>query len=85
MNTGVTRKVDSLGRVVIPSEIRYSMGVHDGDYLSFSVEGRSLILQKAVNQCVFCGGQRRLREFKGAFVCDSCASAIGGGAGHDSV
>jgi len=54
-NTGIVRKVDELGRVVIPKELRNTLGINERDPLEIYVEGHKIILQKYQNRCVFCG------------------------------
>ena len=53
-NTGMVRKVDDLGRVVVPAEMRKSFGIREGDYLDISVEEDRIILSKRQDACVFC-------------------------------
>lgn len=55
MKTGVARPIDGLGRVVIPVEIRRSMGLQPDDYLAFETTDTSITMRKAVSQCVICG------------------------------
>ncbi len=63
--TGYVRRVDELGRVVLPKELRDRFGI---------VEGDSIVLVKHGPQCVFCGSREGLVEFKGKRVCRSCGS-----------
>jgi AbrB family transcriptional regulator, transcriptional pleiotropic regulator of transition state genes len=77
MKTGIQRKVDDLGRVVIPVGIRRSLGIREGDPLDVHVEGDRVILSKPTDECVFCGAKEALRSFRGKPVCGSCAAAIG--------
>ncbi|HHT7225262.1 TPA: AbrB/MazE/SpoVT family DNA-binding domain-containing protein [Bacillus cereus] len=50
-NTGVARKVDELGRVVIPIELRRTLGIIEGTVLDFYVEGENIVLRKYENSC----------------------------------
>ncbi|WIG37313.1 AbrB/MazE/SpoVT family DNA-binding domain-containing protein [Bacillus toyonensis] len=54
-NTGVARKVDELGRVVIPVELRRSLGIAEGTALGFHVEGENIILRKHEKSCLVTG------------------------------
>lgn len=73
---GIRRKVDDLGRVVIPSSIRHSLGIREGDTVEFSVEGDRVVLERAVDKCLFCGGAERLTSYRERAVCWSCAAAL---------
>ncbi|GAB6251584.1 AbrB/MazE/SpoVT family DNA-binding domain-containing protein [Bacillus cereus] len=54
-NTGVARKVDELGRVVIPVELRRTLGIVEGTTLDFHVEGENIVLRKYENSCFVTG------------------------------
>lgn len=77
MKSGIQRKVDDLGRVVIPAGIRRSLGIREGDVLEVSVQGDKVILSKRVDECVFCHSDRDLQTFRDKAVCASCAGAVG--------
>ena len=76
-STGVVRKIDELGRVVLPSELRRVFGIREGDELEISVNGEQIILQKRQDLCLFCGAESPAIEFRGRRVCDDCASEVG--------
>lgn len=76
-STGVVRKIDELGRIVLPSEIRKVFGIREGDELDISVEGERVILQKRTDLCLFCGADESLVDYKGRKVCESCAGELG--------
>jgi AbrB family transcriptional regulator, transcriptional pleiotropic regulator of transition state genes len=71
-STGVVRKIDELGRIVLPSEIRKVFAIHEGDELDISVEGERVILEKRQDLCLFCGAESPSVVFKGRRVCESC-------------
>ena len=71
-STGVVRKIDELGRIVLPSEIRKVFAIHEGDELDISVEGERVILEKRQDLCLFCGAESPAVSFKGRRVCESC-------------
>ncbi len=76
-STGVVRKIDELGRVVLPSELRRVFGIREGDELEISVNGEQIILQKRQDLCLFCGAESPAVEFRGRRVCDECAGELG--------
>ncbi len=71
-NTGVTRAVDDLGRVVIPIEIRKQLGIKIKDKIVFFTSGKDIILRKYQQECIFCGKQQQLVDFKMQKVCPKC-------------
>lgn len=77
MKTGIRRKVDDLGRVVIPAGIRRSLNIREGDAMEVHVEGEHVILSKPTDQCVFCRSEQGLRPFRGKNVCRACIAAVG--------
>lgn len=76
--TGIVRRIDDLGRVVIPKEIRRTMGVNEGDPLEIFVDGQQVILRKYSPGCYLCGDvDGESREFYGRQICTKCISEIG--------
>jgi transcriptional pleiotropic regulator of transition state genes len=76
-STGVVRKIDELGRIVLPSELRRVFGIHEGDELEISVSGDQVILQKRQDLCVFCGAENPEIDYKDRRVCANCAGELG--------
>ncbi|BAU28018.1 transcriptional pleiotropic regulator of transition state genes [Aneurinibacillus soli] len=74
--TGVVRKVDELGRVVLPIELRRTMGIVEKDGLEIFVEGEKVILRKYQPACVFCDSVEGVTSFKGKLVCKSCQDEL---------
>lgn len=72
-STGIVRKVDELGRVVIPIELRRTLGIEEKDALEIYVDDEKIILKKYEPACVFCGNAADVRVFKGKQVCQECA------------
>ena len=70
--TGIIRKVDELGRIVLPVEIRRTLGICERDPLQIRIEEDEIILRKFEPMCIFCGESRGLAEFKGKTVCSIC-------------
>lgn len=78
-STGLRRKVDDLGRVVIPAELRKAFGIRQGDRINISVDQQRIILERSQEQCVFCGSSDDLKEFRDQMVCASCINELTGG------
>ncbi len=76
-STGIIRKVDELGRVVIPIELRNTLKIAEKDPIEIFVEGSSIILKKYEPNCVFCGNSKKLVSYKDKLICEKCAKQIG--------
>ena len=75
-STGMARKVDELGRMVLPSELRRRFRIHEGDYLGIHVEDERIILTKVETGCVFCDSTEDLVSFRDKFVCPECLETL---------
>ncbi|MBA3431914.1 MAG: AbrB/MazE/SpoVT family DNA-binding domain-containing protein [Actinobacteria bacterium] len=75
-STGIVRKIDELGRIVLPSELRRVFHIQEGDDLEISVEGEQVILEKRRDLCLFCGAESPSISYKNRRVCDNCAGEI---------
>ena len=75
-STGIVRKVDELGRVVLPIEMRRTLDISEKDALEIYVEGESIILRKYQAACVFCDSTKDIVNFKGRNVCASCIEKL---------
>lgn len=75
-STGIVRKLDSFGRVVLPMEIRRNMELEEGTPIELFVEGDDIILRKNNPSCVFCGNVEGLKSFEGKLICQDCAKRI---------
>jgi transcriptional pleiotropic regulator of transition state genes len=76
-STGVVRKIDELGRIVLPSELRKVFNIREGDELEISVDGEHIILNKRRDLCLFCGAESPSIEYRNRRVCEGCASEVG--------
>jgi AbrB family transcriptional regulator, transcriptional pleiotropic regulator of transition state genes len=76
VDTGIVRRVDELGRIVIPMELRRTLGINVKDPISISVEGERIILERHKDACVLCGGQDNIHQVKGRAVCAECVGAL---------
>lgn len=74
--TGIVRKVDELGRVVLPIELRRTLNIDIKDPLEIFVEGDQIILRKKVDQCCLCSSEKNLTEFKSKLICRTCINGI---------
>jgi transcriptional pleiotropic regulator of transition state genes len=75
--TGIIRKVDELGRIVLPIEIRRTMDIAERDELEIFMDGDQIILQKFQPSCVFCGSTHSLVSYEGKNLCTDCVRKIG--------
>lgn len=75
-STGVVRKIDELGRIVLPSELRKVFGIREGDELEISVEEDRVILQKRQDLCLLCGAENPKITYRERRVCEGCASEL---------
>lgn len=75
-STGMARKVDELGRMVLPSELRRRFRIGEGDYLAIHVEDGRIILTKLESGCVFCDTTENLLAWRDKFVCSSCREQL---------
>ncbi len=76
MDRGIVRKMDALGRIVIPSETRRLFNMREGDELTISVEEESIKLQKLEATCTFCGSTEEVRSFHGKGICANCTAEL---------
>ena len=75
-STGIVRKVDELGRVVLPIELRRVLDIAERDELEIFTEGDRIILQKHQTSCVFCNSTKALVKFKDKHICEACARSL---------
>lgn len=81
-STGIVRKVDELGRIVLPKELRRTLdirakdGAKDGTPLEIFIDGESIILRKYQASCIFCGEAKDVQEIEGKKICTSCIEKI---------
>ena len=75
-STGIVRKVDELGRIVLPIEMRRTLDIGEKDALEIYVEGSSVILKKYKPSCIFCDSTKEILQFKGKNVCPKCMKEL---------
>lgn len=74
--TGIVRKVDELGRIVIPIELRNKLDIAIKDPIEIFVEGSSIILKKYEPNCIFCGSSKELTSYKDKLICSKCLGKL---------
>lgn len=75
-STGIVRRIDDLGRIVIPKETRRVLGIKEGDSLEIFTEDENIILKKYQPGCVFCSDAKEVINFKGKMICKNCLKDI---------
>ena len=75
---GVVRKVDQLGRIVLPKSLRKRYQMNEGDPVEILVQGDHIILERYRPRCVFCGSMEDVREFKERSLCSACITEMSG-------
>ena len=70
--TGIVRRVDELGRIVLPIELRRTLEIEERDALEIFVDGSAIVLRKYQPACVFCGSAKNVISFKGRNICPAC-------------
>lgn len=73
---GIIRKVDELGRIVIPKELRDKFGIIKDDPIEIFVEGDTIILKQYKPSCIFCGNVKNVTVYRDKLLCEKCISAI---------
>ena len=76
--TGIVRKVDELGRIVLPIELRRTLDIAERDPLEIYVDGASIVLTKYQPACIFCGDSQNIITYKGKNVCETCLKELTG-------
>ena len=76
VDSGIARKIDDLGRIVIPAETRRMFNIREGDHLYIAVEGGNIVLRKMTDSCTFCGSDHQVAQFKGKGICNDCRSQL---------
>ena len=75
-STGVVRKLDDLGRIVIPIELRRTMDIGLRDTLEIFVEDDKIILKKYQPACIFCNDARDVIYYKDKLICKRCLEEL---------
>ena len=75
-STGIIRKVDDLGRIVLPIELRRTLDIAERDELDIFMESDRIVLQKYEPACIFCSSARSITSFSGKNVCGECVRKL---------
>lgn len=75
-STGIVRKIDELGRIVLPIELRRTLEIGERDSLEIFIEDNTIILKKYQPACIFCGNAKDVSTFRGRNICPACARDI---------
>ena len=72
-----TRRIDELGRIVLPMEIRKNLEIKEGDLLEFFTDSsKNIIIKKYNDTCIFCNSQEDLIELENKMICEECAKKV---------
>ena len=77
-STGIVRKVDGLGRIVLPIELRRTYELKIGDAVEIYTDDDKIILKKFQRTCIFCGSSEQVVEYKDISICSDCLNDIKG-------
>ena len=75
-STGIVRKVDNLGRIVLPVELRRTLGIDIHSDVEIYVDGDQVILKKYLPNCSFCGSKEELATYEDKYVCRGCRNKL---------
>ena len=75
-SSGIVRKVDEVGRIVLPIDLRAALDIENRDALEIYTEGDKIILKKYEPACVFCGETENVIPFKSKQICDRCLKEL---------
>lgn len=75
-STGIIRKVDDLGRIVLPIELRRTLDIEERDELEIFMENDRIVLQKFEPACLFCGSSKSLVSYRRKNVCQVCIQKL---------
>lgn len=74
--TGVVRKVDQLGRIVLPKSLRKLYEMNVGDPIEIFVQGEHIVLEKYKPRCSFCGSDEQVKEYNNRTICFECLEEV---------
>lgn len=75
-STGIVRKVDELGRIVLPIELRRTLDIAEKDSLEIYVDDNTIVLKKYQPSCIFCNNAKDVITFHGKNVCSKCVQEL---------
>ncbi len=75
-STGVVRKVDELGRIVLPKELRTILSINEKDSIEIFTDDDKIVLQKYQPACTFCSNANDIIYFNGKRICKDCVEKL---------
>lgn len=75
-STGIVRRIDPLGRIVLPKELRRTLDIEIRDSMEIFTDGDRILLRKYRKNCIICGSESDLMNFKGKPVCRACVESL---------
>ncbi len=76
--TGIIRRIDHLGRIVIPKEMCRTLHITSGDSLEISLEGKKIVVTKHELGCIFCDSPEGITQYNGKLICKKCLEKLRG-------
>lgn len=76
MQAYIVRKIDELGRIVLPKEWRDQNNIKEKDELELHIDRKSLTLRKHEESCIFCGNRTKLQVYNNTRVCEKCINSL---------
>ncbi|MCL2436796.1 MAG: AbrB/MazE/SpoVT family DNA-binding domain-containing protein [Clostridiales bacterium] len=74
--TGIVRKVDVLGRIVLPIELRKNLDIEREDPIEIYVDGEFILLKKYEPACIFCGNAKDIKRIRDKNICNGCIKEL---------
>ncbi len=74
--TGIVRRLDHMGRIVVPIELRRIRNINTKDPVEISIDSRCIVIEKYVERCYICGNTDDVNAFKGKHICMDCIKGI---------
>ncbi len=75
---GIIRRIDELGRIVIPKEMRNKLDLQCGTALEIHLEGEAIVMKRDMTSCIFCGSEECVTDYKGKSICSVCLKEVKG-------
>lgn len=76
MKSGIVRRLDELGRITLPKELRDTFGIKERDPIEIYVEEGVICLEPVKERCILCKSKESLSKFRGKLICKQCRQAI---------
>ena len=73
---GIVRRIDELGRIVVPMELRRILEINEKDQVEIFAENDRIIIKKFTPTCLFCGSNNNIVDFKSKLICEECLEIL---------